>query len=1032
MGAATSSAPPASRSCSAWPPPPGELAGRRRGSRPSRIDAERHDCSPRRAPPATRLAAKLGGLADALIVYEGMGAWLRGDVWAAALADALGDSAEGVLVADAPAAPARRPRASRRRAARRAPACATPWSAPPTARSRPRRPIYGGVADGTVSLPVRAGRVPVRGGQVRGRRDGGAVPVERRRVRAPAYEIDPGRRGARGQDRRPGRRRDRGLGGPRLRQGRGHRARQAARRRAGRGARLLAADRRGLQVAAQGAPRRPHRHVGQRRTCTWPSASPGRCSTSPASRARALVVAVNNDAKAPIVAQRRLRHRRRPLQGDPRARGRARRRILREGGAVGIDYVREYLPFLPHTATLIAMYTCVAVVVALFVWGFVAPLPRYRRGGASLWAAVNGEGPAVGAAPLARGCATWCCRPRSSSAACRPPCTSRSSTARSCCSSAPASWWSTRTSCAGSATSSSAASSTCSSRACSTSPGSRSSSASASPCGGGSSCGPSTSRRRLATTLVLFGLLFMGLSGFGLEAYRIAAQPANDWAAAAFVGSRCRGLLDGWASGRRRAGHRLPGALVAARRRRVQPHRRAGLDRPLARARAAGERGRARPGAPADRAHDAVQPHRRDGVGGGRRARRRDGDHHRHRPAGAPGRRRLRRLRALPPGVPGQRRRAGALAARPRAGHPAVAGHRPRRRGRRAGPPPTSRTPCGRAPTATPASRLARRGSVTSTTSSTSAAPSSTRTASTSRSRACCRRSTATRTRTSCPRTSAPPGSPSCPTPTRSSTAWPSSPEPPEYLYWIGCAAAYDERTSAVARATMDLLRAAGVSFLTLGPAEPCCGEPAKRLGEEGRFQMIAMAAIEMIKETGARKIVTALPARPQHLPARVPGARVHDPGGAPLGAARRAGRRGPPGARRGRRRRRRGSSSTTSPATSPAPAGRRPRRSGSSAAPPPLPPRSGARTFCCGGGGGNSFYQVEQEERRISALRYEELAATGAERVAVSCPFCLTMLRDAAAAQGEAACRWSDVAEVLRARLEEAATAADSAGSTR
>ena len=84
--------------------------------------------------------------------------------------------------------------------------------------------------------------------------------------------------------------------------------------------------------------------------------------------------------------------------------------------------------------------------------------------------------------------------------------------------------------------------------------------------------------------------------------------------------------------------------------------------------------------------------------------------------------------------------------------------------------------------------------------------------------------------------------------------------EPPEYLYWIGCGAAYDERSSLVVRATMDLLRAAGVSFVTLGPAEPCCGEPAKRLGEEGRFQMLAMTAIEMIKETGARRIVTHCP----------------------------------------------------------------------------------------------------------------------------------------------------------------------------
>ena len=55
-----------------------------------------------------------------------------------------------------------------------------------------------------------------------------------------------------------------------------------------------------------------------------------------------------------------------------------------------IDYSREYLPFLPHTPTLIAMYSCVAVVVALFVWGFVRRYRRYRGGGPGLWAAANG------------------------------------------------------------------------------------------------------------------------------------------------------------------------------------------------------------------------------------------------------------------------------------------------------------------------------------------------------------------------------------------------------------------------------------------------------------------------------------------------------------------------------------------------------------------------------------------------------------------------------------------------------------------
>jgi Fe-S oxidoreductase/nitrate reductase gamma subunit len=238
--------------------------------------------------------------------------------------------------------------------------------------------------------------------------------------------------------------------------------------------------------------------------------------------------------------------------------------------------------------------------------------------------------------------------------------------------------------------------------------------------------------------------------------------------------------------------------------------------------------------------------------------------------------------------------------------------------------------------------------------------------------------------------------------------------EPPEYLYWIGCGAAYDERSSMVVRATMDLLRAAGVSFVTLGPAEPCCGEPAKRLGEEGRFQMLAMTAIEMIKETGARRLVTHCPHglsmflyEYPELGFTIPAVH-HAELLAELVAAGRLGLGpGAPApvayhepcnlARAGR---------PTTPALS--------ILDGHAV----LPERSGVRTFCCGGGGGNSFYQVEREEKRISALRYEELAATGAEAIAVSCPFCLTMLRDAAGAQGEGALAVMDVAETLRGRL--------------
>lgn len=238
--------------------------------------------------------------------------------------------------------------------------------------------------------------------------------------------------------------------------------------------------------------------------------------------------------------------------------------------------------------------------------------------------------------------------------------------------------------------------------------------------------------------------------------------------------------------------------------------------------------------------------------------------------------------------------------------------------------------------------------------------------------------------------------------------------EPPEYLYWIGCGAAYDERSSQAVRATMDLLRAADVSFITLGPAEPCCGEPAKRLGEEGRFQMLAATAIAMIKETGASRIVTHCPHGLNTFLHEYPALGFSIPAvhHSQLLAELVATRRLHVGPAEG------GSVTYHEPcnlARAGLPSGPALEVIGAQAV---LPQRCGVRTFCCGGGGANSFYQVEHEERRISAIRYEELAATGADEIAVACPHCLTMLRDAAAAHGEDAVAVVDVAEKLRDRV--------------
>ncbi len=82
-----------------------------------------------------------------------------------------------------------------------------------------------------------------------------------------------------------------------------------------------------------------------------------------------------------------------------------------------------------------------------------------------------------------------------------------------------------------------------------------------------------------------------------------------------------------------------------------------------------------------------------------------------------------------------------------------------------------------------------------------------------------------------------------------------------EYLYWVGCAGAYDMRNQKVSRAIINILNQAGVNYAVLGLEEMCCGESSRRLGEEGLFQL---GMIEMNKETFAtynvKKIITQCP----------------------------------------------------------------------------------------------------------------------------------------------------------------------------
>ncbi len=684
---------------------------------------------------------------------------------------------------------------------------------------------------------------------------------------------------------------------------------------------------------------------------------------------------------------------------------------------MGIDYVREYLPFLPHTATLVAMYTCVGVVAVLFIWGLVRRYRRYRgAGGAGLWTAVNGKvlpwGPRLSRALRDVALQAKVAERRLPAALHLPIFYGMVllfiGTALVAFYEDVLGWFGEFS------------------------------------IQGAFYVGfeavldvaglalvvgvvvamvrrfivrPDHLLPKLSTTLVLCGLLFMGVTGFLLEGYRIAAQQ-NEWASAAFVGTAVSGLFPTAADGSGVTAYQvLWWAHAAAAFSLIVGLAWTGFSHVLVVPGAVAADDPARPRTKLTTPFDLIAAMESDEdveavagtattavIGPGEKlaadACVACGRCHQECPARAAGRPLSPRdlmqdvRRALGTDV------GGTVAERPAADFEDAV---------------WSCTNCYACEQACPA-RIRHVDYVLDF-----------RRALVDENRLDEQKSGVLQ---ALDRNSNPYRLPS-----HERAAWlmelpyaeeitfgvAEPEEPPEYLYWIGCGAAYDQRSSEVVRATMDLLRAAGVSFVTLGPAEPCCGEPAKRLGEEGRFQMLAMIAIEMIKETGARRIVTHCPHGLNTFLYEYPALGFTIPAvhhAELLAELMAAGRLDlDPGAA--------GAVAYHEPCNL-ARAGR-PTAAALSVlgGQPVLPPRSGLRTFCCGGGGANAFYQVEQEETRISALRYEELVATGADRVAVACPHCLTMLRDAAGARGPEAPQVLDVAEALRARLRDAGPAA-------
>lgn len=85
-------------------------------------------------------------------------------------------------------------------------------------------------------------------------------------------------------------------------------------------------------------------------------------------------------------------------------------------------------------------------------------------------------------------------------------------------------------------------------------------------------------------------------------------------------------------------------------------------------------------------------------------------------------------------------------------------------------------------------------------------------------------------------------------------------PEPPDYLFWVGCAGSFDDRQKNVTKAFTKILKAADVSFAILGPEETCTGDPARRIGNEYLYWMLAKQNVDTLNDYGVTKIVTTCP----------------------------------------------------------------------------------------------------------------------------------------------------------------------------
>ena len=247
----------------------------------------------------------------------------------------------------------------------------------------------------------------------------------------------------------------------------------------------------------------------------------------------------------------------------------------------------------------------------------------------------------------------------------------------------------------------------------------------------------------------------------------------------------------------------------------------------------------------------------------------------------------------------------------------------------------------------------------------------------------------------------------------------------PDLLFWVGCMGSFDDRAKKITVAFARVLKAAGVDFAILGQEETCNGDPARRMGNEYLYQTLAKGTIETLDRYEVKTVVTFCPHCFHQIGNEFPQLggnyevihhttyieRLLQAGLVPLDTD------------EGKR--------LTMVYHDSCYLGRyndvydAPRNALKRALPVVTlvePTRTRSRGLCCGAGGGRMWME-EDTGKRINVERTEELLATGADAIALACPFCMTMMTDGVTAAGSEV-PVLDISEVVASRLTGSGTA--------